>query len=55
MGEERKMYKVMVGKTEGYRPLRKSRHRWKDGIKMDLREIGWEGVGWIHLAQEWGR
>jgi hypothetical protein len=51
MGEERKLY-VLVGKPEGNRPLGRRRHRWEDGIKMDLREIGWEGVEWIHLAQD---
>jgi hypothetical protein len=43
MGEERKMYKVLVGKPEGKRPLGRPRHRWEDGIIMDLGEIGWEG------------
>jgi hypothetical protein len=41
MGEERTVYKVLVGKSEGKRPLRRPRHRWKDGIRMYLREIGW--------------
>jgi hypothetical protein len=45
MGEERKVYKVLVGKPEGKRPLGRPRRRWEDGIKMDLREIG-SGV-WI--------
>jgi hypothetical protein len=40
MGEERKVYKVLVGKPEGKRPLGKLRHRWEDGIRMDLREVG---------------
>jgi hypothetical protein len=40
MGEERKGYKVLVGKPEGRKPLRCLRHRWEDGIRMDLREIG---------------
>jgi hypothetical protein len=40
MGEERQLYKVLVGKPEGKRPLGRSRHRWEDGIRMDLREIG---------------
>jgi hypothetical protein len=40
MGEERKVYKVLVGKPEGKRPLGKPRRKWEDGIKMDLREIG---------------
>jgi hypothetical protein len=44
MGEERIVYKVLVGKPEGKRPLGKQRHRWEDGIRMDLREIGWEDV-----------
>jgi hypothetical protein len=43
MGEERKVHKVLVGKPEGKRPLRRPRHRWEDGIRMDLREIGLGG------------
>jgi hypothetical protein len=42
MGEERKLYKVLVGKPKGKRPLGRPRHRWEDGIRMDLREIGLE-------------
>jgi hypothetical protein len=45
------MYKVLVGKPVGKRPLGRLRHRWEDGIRTDLREIGWEVVEWIHLAQ----
>jgi hypothetical protein len=45
MGEERKVYKVLVGKREGKRPLGRSRCRWEDGIRMDLREIGLGGCG----------
>jgi hypothetical protein len=41
MGEERKMYKVLVGKSEGKIPLERPRRRWEDGIGVDLREIGW--------------
>jgi hypothetical protein len=53
MGEERKVYKVLVGKSEGKRPLGRPRRRWKDGIRMDLREIGLEGgVDWIRLSQD---
>jgi hypothetical protein len=52
MGEERKVYRVLVGKPKGKRPLGSSRHRWEDGIRMDLREIGWGGVEWIQLAQD---
>jgi hypothetical protein len=47
MGEERKLYKVLVGKPKGNRPLRRPRHRWEDGIRMDLREIGLGAVHWI--------
>jgi hypothetical protein len=50
MGEERKVYKVLVGNPEGKRPLRRPRRRWEDGIRMDLREIGLGGVDWILLA-----
>jgi hypothetical protein len=52
MGEERKVYKVLVGKPEGKKPLRRPRCRWEDGIRMDLREIGLGGVDWIRLAQD---
>jgi hypothetical protein len=51
MGEERKVYKVLVGKPEG-RPLGRPRRRWDDGIRMDLREIGLGVVDWIRLAQD---
>jgi hypothetical protein len=51
MGEERKVYKVLVGKPEGKRPLGRPRRRWEDGIRMDLREIDLRGVDWIRLAQ----
>jgi hypothetical protein len=46
------MYKVSVGKPEGKSPLGRPRCRWEDGIKMDLRETGLEGVDWIRLAQD---
>jgi hypothetical protein len=49
---ERKVYMVLVGKPEGKRPLGRPRRRWKDGIRMDLREIGWGSVEWIQLAQD---
>jgi hypothetical protein len=52
MGEERNLHKVLVGKPEGKRPLGRLRNRWEDGIRMDLRETGWGGVEWIHLAQD---
>jgi hypothetical protein len=54
MREERKVYRVLMGKPEGKRPLGRQRLRWENGIKMDHREIGW-GVEWIYLAQDRGR
>jgi hypothetical protein len=48
---ERKVYKVLVGKPDGKKPFGRPRHRWKDGIRMDLRETGWGSVKWIQLAQ----
>jgi hypothetical protein len=45
-------YRILVGKPEGKRPLGRARHRWVDNIKMDLREVGWEGRDWIDLAQD---
>jgi hypothetical protein len=50
MGEERKLYMVLVGKLEGMRPLGRPRRKWKDGIRMDLRETGWGNAEWIQLA-----
>jgi hypothetical protein len=41
-----------MGKPEGKRPLVRPRYRWEDGIRMDLREIGWGSVDWIQLAQD---
>jgi hypothetical protein len=46
------MYKILVGKPEGKRPLGRPRRRWEDGIRMDLREIGLGSVDWIRLAQD---
>jgi hypothetical protein len=44
------VHTILVRKTEGKRPLRRPRYRWEDNIRVDLREVGWEGVDWIHLA-----
>jgi hypothetical protein len=52
MGEGRNVYRVLMGKPKGKRPLERPKHRWEDWIKMDLREIGWGGIEWIHLAQD---
>jgi hypothetical protein len=51
-GENRNAYRILVGKPEGKRPLGRPRRRWVDNITMDLREIGWDGVDWIDLAQD---
>jgi hypothetical protein len=52
MGEERKVYTVLVGKPERRRPLGRPRRRWEDGVRMDLREIDLGGVDWIRLAHD---
>ena len=56
MGERRGVYRVMVGKDGGTRSLGRSRLRWEDNIKMDLK-VGCEGMGWIDLAldRDWWR
>jgi hypothetical protein len=51
MGEGRCVYRVLVERPEGKRPLGRPRRRWEDNIKMDLREIGIDGANWIQLAQ----
>jgi hypothetical protein len=55
MGEVRGAYNILVGMPEGRRPLGRPRHRWEDNIKMDLGEIGFGDVDWIHLAQDGDR
>ena len=52
MGETRNAYRVLVGRPEGKRPLGRPRRRWEDNIKMDLREVGYDGGDWINLAQD---
>jgi hypothetical protein len=52
MGEGKGAYRALVGKPEGRRPLGRTRRRWEDNIKMDLREVGWRGMDWIDLAQD---
>jgi hypothetical protein len=51
-GEGRNVYRVLMGNPKGKRPLERPRRRWEDVIKMDLREMGWRGVQWIHLDQD---
>jgi len=52
MGEERWVYRVLVGKPVGRRPLARPRHRWVDNIRMDLQEVGCRYMDWIVLAQD---
>jgi hypothetical protein len=52
IGEKRNVYRLLVGKPEGKRPLGKPRRMWVDNINMDLLEIGWGGVDWIGVAQD---
>jgi hypothetical protein len=52
MGEVRGAYNILVGRSEGRRPLGRPRRRWEDNIKMGLREIGFGDVDWIDLAQD---
>jgi hypothetical protein len=55
MGKKRHMYRLLVGKPEGKRPLGRPRRRWVDNIRMDVGEVGWGDVGWISLAQDSNR
>jgi hypothetical protein len=48
----RNAFKILVGKPEGKRPVGRLKHKWKDNIRTDLREVGWEDVDWLHLTQD---
>jgi hypothetical protein len=52
MGDLRSAYRILVGKPEGKRPLGRPKRIWMDNIKIDLREVGLDGVDWIDLAQD---
>jgi len=52
MGEKGGVYRVLVGKLEGKRPLGRPRCRWEDNIKVDIQEVRYEGMDWIELAQD---
>jgi hypothetical protein len=52
VGEGRGVYRVLVGRPEGKRPLGRPRHRWEDNIKLDLWEAGIDGANWIQLVQD---
>jgi hypothetical protein len=47
--EKRNAYKIFIGKPEGKRPLGRRKRKWVNNIKMDLREIGWDGMDWLGL------
>jgi len=55
MEERIVVYKVVVGKHEGKRPLERSRRRWEDNIKMNFQEVRFGGMNWMDLAQDMGR
>jgi hypothetical protein len=50
IGAKRSAYRILMGKPDGKRPLGRLRRRWVEKIKMDLREIGWDGIVWIDLT-----
>jgi hypothetical protein len=55
MGEGTGAYRILVGRPEERRPLGRPRLGWEDNIKMDLQEVGWDGVPWTDMAQDRGR
>jgi hypothetical protein len=52
MGDRKNAYMILVRKPEGKMPIERGRRRWKYNIKMDHREIEWDSIDWIHLAQD---
>jgi hypothetical protein len=54
-GEARGVYRILVGKPEGKRPLGRPRRRWENNVRMDLQEVGCRCEDWIGLAQDWDR
>jgi hypothetical protein len=55
MGEKRNLYRLLVGRPEGKKPLGRPRRKWMDNIRMGLGEVGWGDVDWIGLAQDRNR
>jgi hypothetical protein len=54
MGDKMNIYRILVGKPEGKRPLGSPRHMWVDNIKVDLREIGWGCIDWLRIGTSGG-
>jgi hypothetical protein len=52
LGEKRNVYRILVGKLEGRRPLGRYRYRWEDNITVNFRGVGWGGMDWIDLSQD---
>jgi hypothetical protein len=52
MGVVQNAYRILARKPKGKTPLRRPTHKWEDNVRMDLRDIGWEGVDWVHLADD---
>jgi hypothetical protein len=52
MGKKRGAHRLLAGKPEEKRPFGRPRHRWEDNIKTDLKDISWEGMGWVDLSQD---
>jgi hypothetical protein len=52
VGQKRNVYKLFIGKSERKRPRGRPGHRWEDNIRINVREIVWEGVDWIHMARD---
>jgi hypothetical protein len=55
MGDRRSAYMVLMGRSEGKRPLSRPRHRWEDNIRMDFQDMRWVGMDWVGLVQDRGR
>jgi hypothetical protein len=51
-GENRNAYRILMGMPEGERPLGRPRRRWVDSNKLDVKELGWDGMNWIGLSQD---
>jgi hypothetical protein len=50
---DRNVYRILIGNSEGKKPLGRPKYMWEDNIRMDLREVEWDGFVWCHLTQDW--